>query len=235
MEAGAQQAIEHALVRWTFGDDDGVTTLRTLCTILEDLQVTLGVVRENEGRSVVLAENARAASRILVRVADHAAHRRTLLMPCDDAWCALFEAQAATPSAPAPPATWAACEPLTDADGHESGSTLVAIGWNDTHRDDVLVALPRLARACASLLADEQVAAAAWKLTHSLNNLLTSVLANVEYASHLLDDSGEGSPLAAARPEVRADIAQAMGNAHEAAKLMVGQVDRIGSLGKRAH
>lgn len=231
MDVGVQQAIERALVRWTFGDEDGITTLRALCSILEELEVTLGLVRGDEGRAAVLAESARSATRLFVRVADHAARRRTLLMPCDEGWSALFDG-AASPAL----ATWAACEPVVGRDGHDTGSMLVVIGWSDRHRDDVLVALPRLARACAQLLAEEQVAAMAWKTTHTLNNLLTSVLANVEYASHLLGDGGggEGSPLASARPELRADIGQAMGNAHEAAKLMVGHVERIASLGKRA-
>ena len=72
------------------------------------------------------------------------------------------------------------------------------------------------------------------KLQHAINNLLASVVANVEYAADLIEDPHVDPPLlASASHEHRAEVVQAMQNARQAVNEMAARVRQMAELARR--
>lgn len=226
---------DRAVAAWAVGDADAVAALEQVCGSLEAASgVTCVLAFGEEGADgLVNAPEEPAEAALVVSVAAHARSNRAFYTRFDEVWSALFSAVLGTgEGAGAAPAAckWVACEPVKDGEGTLHG-VVVVLGEDEGGRDRVLSALPDLARLCAAVLVRERQGAVAAKVTHRLNNLLSGVLANVEYASSLVQGHpGDGPLLASATPAVRADFVSALQNAAAAARqlgLHVGEIDRL--------
>ncbi len=228
---------DRAVAAWAVGDADAVAALEQVCGSLAAVQGVSCVLAlgEEGGDGLVNAPEEPAEAALVVSVAAHARSNRAIYTRFDEVWRALFSAvvgsgaAAAEGSAPAA-CEWVACEPVKDGEGALHG-VVVVLGKDEGGRDRVLSALPDLARLCAAVLVRERQGAVAAKVTHRLNNLLSGVLANVEFASSLVQGQpSEGPLLASATPAVRADFVSALQNAAAAARqlgLHVGEIDRL--------
>lgn len=217
--------LNRILSAWVLGEVDAPAALKALCGSVDRLEVTCGLVLRDE--PIVLGEGANAElGPLLSRIAAISPERREFHTCADRLWNEVFDEARSQRGELA----WVACEPVVDPDGTHRAS-LVLLGWSDAERDSALVTLPKLGRAAAAILAKVRASAKARALTHTLNNLLASVMANVDYAAHLVEDA---SPTGALATEVdREDIAHAMRNAEEAVKQMAAHVLEVATLGKR--
>lgn len=218
---------ESAVAAWAVGDADACVALEQVCGCLEGLGALCALVGGDEGPDdVVNAPGGVLDAAALERIAARSRPNRALYTDRDESWSSLFTS-ATTASA----WDWVACEPVCDRDGTLHGM-LVALGRKGaSERDRVLVALPDLARLCAGVRARERSGAVAAKVTHQLNNLLASVVANVEYASSLVEGARADEPLlGASTPAERADFVMALENASSAARQLGHHVGEIGRL-----
>ena len=224
---------ERAVAAWVVGDADATTALEQACASVESSTTSMISLVVGEASSVEVV-NAPVDGRVrlaVARAAERAGPNRALTrdLDRDGGWSAVWE----EPDSASPAATtgaWIACEPVSDADGLHHGS-LVAHGSGDATLARVLVVLPELARLAAAVLGRERARAVTAKVTHSLNNLLAGVLANVEYAGVLIEGASPDAPLLVdATPAVRAEFVMALLNAEVAARQLGHHVAEIGKL-----
>ncbi len=221
MDASPLEEIYRVLGRSALGEYDAVASVVALCSVVERPGVVCGLVllAPVGEQSVFGSEKARQEQALLTRVASVTAPNRAYHTPHDGRWAELFATLPAAPSM----AAWVACEPVPTDDG-TSDAAIVVVGESEASRDDTLVVLPPLARALAVVLAPERNAASIRRLTHAMNNLLTTVIVNVGYVSQLIEEEAGRMPLAASRD----DLAQAMRHVLEASHKMAVPVAQIG-------
>ena len=225
MRSGLADAINEALALWMLGDIGPVAALEALCAVTEPCEVSCALVRGGTDAQERQGAEDRHEALAFARIALLSGGNRRLFGPREASFSSLFAGSALR----AEPA-WAACEPVADA----SGAAIVVIGWSDVHQHDVLSTLPLLARAIAVILSRQEVVMGAAKLQHAINNLLASVVANVEYAADLIEDPHVDPPLlASASHEHRAEVVQAMQNARQAVNEMAARVRQMAELARR--
>ena len=221
---------ERAVAAWVVGDADATTALQQACASLESATASTValVVGEPASIEIVNAPLEPFVREAFARAAERAGANRALTTHHDAGWEAVWS----TPGngASAPSRAWVACEPVSDEDGVHHGC-VVAHGEGEGSLELVLSVLPNLARLAAAVLGRERARAVTAKVTHRLNNLLASVLSNVEYAGALIEGAAADAPLLAdATPVTRADFVVALHNAEVAARQLGHQVAEIGKL-----
>jgi hypothetical protein len=219
-----QQELERVLARSMMGEDGTVASLHGICSVLQSRGVVCEVVRH------AVDEKLEGRAALFARIVRRTAPNRAFLTASDEAWTQLMTSTAAVPNA-----AWIACEPVVADDGSRN-ATVVAIGENDLQRDELLILLPKIARACAAILAREDQAVFVSKLTHVMNNLLTSVIVNIGYASHLLSEAeavgADEQAVVSVSGAERDDLVQAMNNARDSSKVLASHVAQIAALGQ---
>ena len=218
--------INEALARWSMGDIGSDAALEAVCAVLEPCEASCALVR-NDGTPDGMPSQGPPEALALARIARLGGDHRRLLTPRDREWHSVFAGLAQLPEA-----AWAACE-LVSVPGAGSAAAIVVIGWSDVHQHDVLGVLPLLARASATIVSRQEAARTVGRVQHALNNLLASVVANVEYAADLIEEPEAGPPLRARpTPQDRAEAARAMQNARRAAKEMGACVALLSDLAR---
>jgi len=214
--------LDEALARWATGDADARSTREVVHAELERLSVIGTLVRAGRADTEGPRESEPAIStqRIARALGERCWGQRLLVTPSDASWPKASSEPVSTPS----PA-WIACEPL------ELDTTLVAVGWDTESMNDALAVLPRIARALGALASSEDADAEAARQAHALKNLLAGVMANVEYASFLLEKSaptdGDESH------DGHDDLFVALRNALGAAARMTPHIDAMRRLVRR--
>jgi hypothetical protein len=234
MTASVLQDLEPVLARAMTGEYDCNTAVLAVCTAIERRGIACGLVRPaGEGRNEAIVSGGERAARetdLLATVARLTAPHRAYHTPNDDRWNELFGGNEMLRAR----ASWLACEPVVSSSGSHV-AVLVLIGESESHRDEVLLALPAVARACAALLGQEHRFSRIEQITHVMNNLLTSIIVNVSYASHLVEEQDGAATLpgpAETREAARVDLVQALQHSTDAAKQLAAQVLEIAKLGR---
>lgn len=230
MTRNAQEPFDALLARWTMGEADAIPTLESLCAGVARADVTCAIVRQPPGGPALIGTaKSLLEAALLTRVSEHCAKQRSLITSHDVRWDGLVSGHPLRTDI-----AWIASEPVADGDGHAHAEVIV-VGWRDAACEDVLPSLPRLARAVAVILARERAEGVVAGMQHALNNLLASIVVNVDYASELLDDEGSAA-LAASRPGLAgaSDLRQALKHARQSATEMSRRVADLAKLRRDA-
>lgn len=220
------EQLEQLLARWVMGEAEAFDTLARLCATIEAPQVSCAIVRE-PGTEPALFGTAESLvhAALLLGVAERSAQQRTLLTAHDGRWSDLLSLAPLLAEV-----EWIAHEPVADGSGLAHAGVVV-IGWREASPEDVLPALPRLARAVAVVLARERAENRAADVHHSLNNLVSAIVVNTDYAAELLSDRLTPPPPPSPLGYVdRRDLRQAIEHAREAAHQMMRQVAELARL-----
>jgi len=161
------------IAAWATGRKTPIETLRGLCALVETRGARAAVVATKDEKTVLVSplEDERVTSFVTMR--EKLGPGRALRKKSDESFgeiCTIEDA------------SWVVCEPLPQTDG----AALVVVGMGDAPLDPILIALPELALACGAIcvraaLTDDVAVAA-----HAMNNALSSVLGNMEFAMSLL-------------------------------------------------
>ena len=209
----ANDGPDAALSLWVTGDVDTETTRKALHAKLGRLSVSgTRVPWDAPDAETPTPEREATLRRIASLVVTRFPGQRVLVTPGDSVWTELgAEAAHDRPS-------WIASEPLQD-------EAFVVVGWDSATMNDALAILPRLARALAAIGAVDAADTDARREAHAVKNMLAGVLANVEYASFLVDPPAE--PPATAPTDAPRDLLVALRNALESAKGVAPHVDEL--------
>ena len=210
---GLSEELDHAVVSFFVGDVNVVDALEAIVAALERTETRCVIVRDNG--DVVVGARSRSLRQPLARVPVFANGNRLYVTAREDKLGVVFE------DAPPAGAEWLVSEPIPDDPGRRAAIVVLGMGAS---ADEVLLRLPRLAKACAAMLTRDRSDAMAWKLTHGLNNLLAGAIANAEYAASLVETIGTGAIPTA---EERADIVHAIENTREGVKKMVATLKTL--------
>lgn len=142
--------------------------------------------------------------------------RRVLATSRQLEWREVFEGLTAERGA-----HWLAAEPISGSGGSVF-AMLVVVGSTPEPDDDVLLALPAVAKGCGPLILQRRADDLSSRRRHTMNNLLATVSANLGYVADLLEESAERS---AASPSSLGDAQKALGNARSALREIGVQVE----------
>lgn len=232
VETAPGAAIDRALAAWATEDLTAAQALAAICAELAASPGVTGglVVRDadgtEEGDVVVFTARPMSARdrRLVERVARATAPWRGYHRKDDDGWRKVLGAEADRCER-----TWLAVEPVgpSGADGH---AALVVMGTGEEHRDGLLIALPGLAKACAPIVAARRAEQRVRHHVHRLKNGLAAVMANIEYATDLVQGLEEPPAGGTSSPTDRGHLDEALALAHEAAKQMTAGLDALAAL-----
>lgn len=224
MGGGFGDEARRAVARWAMGEIDGDAALAAICSAVERPGTTWACARDTAdgGREVVLTERGSAAKSLVARVVRETWAQRAYVTSREPRFADLLGGGGDGG------ASWIACEPLV-VDGEPCGAVVV-VGAEPETSDDVLASLPEVARACCPVIARERTVVRVGKLVHAMNNVLAAVIANVEYASGIVEDASA----AEASDLQRRDLLRAMENARTAAGEMSTTLREIARIARGA-
>jgi len=204
VEDTLETVIDRCVASQALGDRDAVASLAALCATLAARACRCWLVFRDESRATIGSEEERDLGADLARAASG---RRALFRAGDAAGTTLASGR------------WAAVEPAASRDGNASAD-LCVVGEGDLH--EVLVALPRAARAAGSLVAVADLDDAIAEAIHAANNHLASIVANVELASLVLQ-----TPEAERNADDEQTLASAVDASKASAKALKNELPRI--------
>ncbi|MDB4943208.1 MAG: hypothetical protein JWP97_2742 [Labilithrix sp.] len=217
---GVAEDTDRAVARWALGEAAATATLEALLATLERAGAFAAVV-PRQGDATLAARSRRARAGLLA-IAARAGERRLFATAAEEGFLDLLGGAEAGAGA-----TWLASEPFGNVP--EAAGALVVVGLTAAP-DELLVALPRVARAVGVVVARTASDGNAWKVTHALNNLLAGAVANAGYAASLIEGLAGGGVLDEAD---RRDVVQAIENTRDGVSKMAASMKALTATAKR--
>ncbi len=205
-----QKAAEKAVIDWIVGG-------KRPADALEDVRASVSArgVRCSFVDVPLSPEEKGTLPRLHQHVLDRSGMRRALATFRQEDWRELFAEAELEPGV-----GWIAAEPIAE-EGARVHAMLVVIGASGDPDDNVLLAVPAIARACVPLIKQRRAAELASHRRHTLNNLLAAASANLGFVAELLDEGALDTATNAA------DAKKALSNARGALRDVVLHVEAL--------
>ena len=157
--------LDRALATWLLGEAEA-TVPRGACFAAVEQEGGVAALATLDGATLYGSAAARAHVSTFTRAVSSSRPHRAYGTSREERWAWLTDAGLA----------WIACEPAGEA------AMLVAGGTTDESRDEILVRLPRLARACGVVVDQLRAKVRAREIRHTLKNLLAAAKGNADLA-----------------------------------------------------
>lgn len=157
--------LDRALATWLLGEAEATVPLGS-CFAIVEREGGVAALATLDGATLYGSAAAREHVPALTRAVSASRPHRAYGTAREERWAWLTDAGLA----------WIACEPAGES------AMLVAAGATDESRDEVLVRLPRLARACGVVIDQLRTKVRAREIRHTLKNLLAAAKGNADLA-----------------------------------------------------